>query len=385
MKIHPIRLKNQDGNIYVSSEIEESQGTRELWFSFPEKYQEYIMYENLDAILIGVLFYAMQTKEDIILSSPISEKLYYNLTNYYMHILTLQIPYLHKIKLHAPDLNNSLFSDRPQAVGTGFSAGVDAFCTFIDHSNETTPERFRLTHLTLHNVGSHLGNNEQERKNLFQERYKLVKNFANEIGIDLIPIDSNLNDFFPVKSFNPTHSIRNIAPIMLLQKLFGKYYYSSSHKYEDCFVGPRGGSCYHEAISLHLLSTENLEFLSVGNQYSRVEKTKKIAKFEPTYRYLNVCWMEFSNCSQCEKCLRTLLTLELSGQLDKYSNIFDLNIYRKTRDYFILKIDHNKQDFYYNEIINYAEQSGIKLKPKMFTHFKKILKDLKWKYKNFKK
>jgi hypothetical protein len=151
MKIHPIRLKKQDANIYISSEIEESQGTRELWFSLPEKYEEYILYENLDAILIGVLFYAMQNKEDIILSSPISEKLYYNLTNYYLHILTLQIPYLHKIKLHASDLDNSLFSDCPQAVGMGFSGGVDAFCTFVDHFNPTIPERFKLTHLTFHN------------------------------------------------------------------------------------------------------------------------------------------------------------------------------------------------------------------------------------------
>lgn len=155
MKIHPIRLNKQADNIYISSQIETSQGMRELWFSLPEKYEEYILRENLDAMLIGVLFYAMQHKEDIILSSPISEKLYYNLTNYYQHILALQIPYLHKINLYAPALENGLLSGRSQAVGIGFSGGVDAFCTFIDHSNETILEGFRLTHLTFHNVHSH--------------------------------------------------------------------------------------------------------------------------------------------------------------------------------------------------------------------------------------
>ena len=386
MKIYPIHLKKRAGNIYVSSEIEASKGRKELWFSLPEKYEKYIMYENLDSILLGVLFYAMQNQEDIILFSPISEKLYYNLTNYYLHILTLQIPYLHKIELHAPTLDNSLLSDRPQAVATGFSGGVDAFCTFIDHFNETIPEQFRLTHLTFHNVGSHRGNNEQERRNLFQERYKLVKNFADEMGIELILIDSNLNEFFPARSFNPNHSIRNVAPIMLLQKLFAKYYYSSSHKYEECFVGPAGDMSYHDPISLQLLSTENLEFLSVGNQYSRAEKTKKISEFEPTYRHLNVCWIDqANNCSQCEKCLRTLLTLELIGKLDKYRNIFDLELYKKVRDYFILKINQNKQDYYYKDILDYAEELGIKLRPRMFTTIKKLLKDIKWKYKNLKK
>lgn len=323
----------------ITTNLEYAQGKAQLWYAVDRPYSEFLTRENSDGFLVGLLLLAMKHNEDIYIDGMISERLFYNLTNYVIKILTLLIPSLHQINIYPQGLNSSKIPQQVPGVATGFSGGIDSFCTFIDHFGENTPPSYRLTHLILNNVGSH-GKGDRE---LFNQRYQRLCNFAQEYQLPLIKIDSNLHEILAM-NFQNTHTTRNISAVLLLQKLFGKYYYASAHKYQDCIIGSSPDGAVIDPAAIHLFSTETTECISTGCQYSRVEKTMKVAEFEPSYRYLDVCVHAVDraeNCSQCWKCARTLLTLEILGKHHRYKNVFDLEKFDKIRDDYIKSLQES--------------------------------------------
>lgn len=57
------------------------------------------------------------------------------------------------------------------------------------------------------------------------------------------------------------------------------------------------------------------------------------------------------NCSECDKCKRTLITLDLLGELDNFSGRFDLYKYQKYKDLlFINVIVNHKSNHFLQEI-----------------------------------
>lgn len=68
-----------------------------LWYRFPREYKPFLTHEKLDGFVVGLLLLAMKTGEDMELEGAISEKLLYNLTNYYMAVVEQQIPSLRRV------------------------------------------------------------------------------------------------------------------------------------------------------------------------------------------------------------------------------------------------------------------------------------------------
>ncbi|MBY7144645.1 hypothetical protein KFZ56_16615 [Virgibacillus sp. NKC19-3] len=319
-----------------------------LWFAVPAAYQEYVTYERGDAFLVGLLLLAMKKGQDIKLQFPVSARLYYTLTHYLINALHIAMPSLKPISILAQDLESSPITNSG-AVGTGFSGGVDSFHTVYEHLHGNCPEPFKLTHFVFHNIGSHGDFGGEDARKLFKERLQAVKPFADEMKIDTIPIDSNLSEVLHM-NFAQTHTIRNAAAILTLQKLFRYYYYSSGRQLKHFALSPISGS--YDILSLPMLSTESLTFFSAGSGYSRMEKTAEISGYVPTYRYLNVCTNDSSmNCSVCVKCLRTMLTLEVLGKLPLYKHVFDRRKYQTKRTKYIAQVvAMRNKDTYSNEI-----------------------------------
>ena len=70
------------------------------------------------------------------------------------------------------------------------------------------------------------------------------------------------------------------------------------------------------------LSSARLTTRTTGHE-SRLEKTRMVAGLPSDLRqFLDVCISEqhgpSTNCSRCEKCMRTMLTLEILGQADSF-------------------------------------------------------------------
>src|SRR5690606_32298562 len=135
---------------------------------------------------------------------------------------------------------------------------------------------------------------------LFEKRFGLIENFGRQTGLEFIKVDSNLSDILQM-NFEQTHVPRNASAVLLMQNLVSKYYYSSGFSYEESFVAESSAIAHADPIAVPLLSTETLEFIPAGAQYSRVEKTQHVAALAYAHKWLNVCISpkDGRNCAGC--------------------------------------------------------------------------------------
>jgi len=311
---------------------------RELWYSLPAEHADWFAADRADGFVVGLLLQAMGRNEDIITEAAMSSRLWHSLSQFYIPMMTQAFPNLHPIVIRPPALTTE--TKPADGVATGFSGGIDSFAAVVQHfAQEKSPEH-RVTQFLFHNVGSHGNHDPEADRRLFRQRYELTQPFVKEIGMPTVAVDSNLAYVFPIE-FMKMHHALNSSVLLVLQNKFRRYFYASTYKYADCHVAPVKDIAYLDPMALHLLSTEGLDCVSTGGQMSRVEKTKLVAAYEPSRRYLNVCVdaaFEGRNCSVCFKCRRTMLTLELLGLDHLYRQVFDFEKFVGVRRRYLKEI-----------------------------------------------
>ena len=72
---------------------------QEIWYEVDEKNSQYLCFERADAFLIAFLPYAMAFKYDIKVEGAVSEKLVYQIVNYYIPALGKYSKYYSGINL----------------------------------------------------------------------------------------------------------------------------------------------------------------------------------------------------------------------------------------------------------------------------------------------
>ncbi|UUM32243.1 hypothetical protein [Vibrio japonicus] len=358
MKINLPEVYSKRNRSIFASVIEISGESKELWFSVPIQYAKNIQPNRADAFLVALLPQAMLLGEDIIVDGDISESLFYNLQNYFMPLMKEIAPKLSIISVTPKNLTTTrgeLINDKSLGAATGFSGGIDSFCTISEHfENKTTPS-YTLTKLLFNNVGA-------VPTQLFDEKYEQLSRVQRGLNKELIPIDSNMDDFIAL-SFQQTHVLRNAACALVLHGLYDKFLYASAYQYKHTQVTPTYNIGYIDPLSIHLFSTEEITFISSGGQHSRIDKTRLVSSFKNSYSLLNVCIApnRIDNCSICWKCGRTLLTLELIGKIHSYHEVFDLSKWEKGRSWYIAEhiLNHKKRsDPFIQEIRSLAQEVG---------------------------
>jgi len=361
MRIRIPELVEDSREVRMSALVEFQQRQEHVWYSVDRQYADFLTPERQDAFLVGLLPLAMENGEDITLDGAVSERLFYHLAHYYMRVMSIRIPRMRPVKILPGNVVAERVVGARAGVVTGFSGGIDSFCVLADHLFREVPPGFRLTHLVFNNVGSH--GQGQGGRAMFRRRYERLVPLARELGLPYIAIDSNLPEILD-SDFERTSTTRNVAAVLAMQRLFGKYLYASTERYEDCHVRPprplpwpEVGIAISDPIALPLLSTETTECISTGCQYARTEKTRRVSEIPYSYKYLDVCVTDIvdGNCSACTKCARTLFTLELLGKLPLYEKVFDLTRYRQARRRYLLEVLTSRH-FLLKEIRELAEE-----------------------------
>lgn len=250
------------------------------------------------------------------------------------------------------------------------SCGVDCLQTIYDNYHLETDPDYRLNCLFNFNCGWHGDYGKEETYSLFIERAKKNKLAADALNLPLLLVDSNLHAFLP--NLGDQSSYFNLYTCAFaLEKGLSKYYISSSYSYGDVLrIGHRSRNLdfseYGDPLALPLMRSEKLELIIDGCQYERTEKTERIADWEITKKYLNVCCINdgTENCSVCPKCVRTLLTLEAINKLDEYKNIFKIENYKKI-SYInkcrIVLVGRKGKDGFSTDIYSFYKKKGKKL------------------------
>lgn len=244
-------------------------------------------------------------------------------------------------------------------VATGFSGGVDSFWVVARHIGSDVPIGTRLTHLLSNNVGSS-GRGVAGRA-LWARRAGRVRLVADSLGLPLVTVDSNLADFHRT-TFPRSHSLRNMAVALLLQAGIDRFLLAGTFEFPDIRIRQGGDSAHVEPVLIPLLSTGSLRAVSVGGSTGRVGRTREVAAFPASWTALDVCISSTPpptgpvNCSRCWKCLRTLVTLDAIGELDRYTEVFDLGVHRAHRRTYVLSMTRRKA--LEREILDHARESG---------------------------
>lgn len=325
MIIEKVRLEKEGNRVRLAADIFRNGTLFKCWFDYPSEYEQYVCTERDDAFLMALLPYALEHEFDIECRGVVSEKLYYQVTNYYVPILSKHQKEFHKISVSVESLSDKNLC-KGHGVGTGISCGVDSFYSALSHL-ENVPKNYQLTHLVSMNVGSFGYQGGEFSYKWFQEELINARKTAEELNLSLIDINSNLMEFYQ-RAHDTSGTMRMVGAILGLQKLFANYYISAGFTIKEFDIQSEDNAGY-DLLNLQIGTNESTCFYSTGMEASRFKRTEFISKFPVTYDKLTVCIMGNHNCSKCEKCLRTMGALYALGKLEAYSGSFDVNDFKK--------------------------------------------------------
>ena len=374
--------KREVGKSFLCSDIKDEKRDRTyvIWYSVDDQYSFALSADRADAFLLVAFMIAMKSHQDIKVEAPVSPRLLFNLENTIQPIFTRIIPNGKHVHISAENTNLPIFNAK--GVGCGCSLGVDSMSSFLKHMSKDVPEEYHVTHLALFNSCQFGYLDQEETEKIFANAVEQLSPFSKEVNMPIVAVNTNLNELYLDSGF-VTASSRfipsTISCVLALQRLWGKYVFASSYSVTDFCISQIDHS-HAEAAFVPLLSTESTEIILSNPAMNRVEKTEYISKSPLTPKYLDVCWAEQQangiaknrkwiegktkrNCGWCDKCLRTLFTLELLGcSLHDYCETFELRQYYSHRAEFIQQVCENKDsNVMYNEIYDLMGKKNFPL------------------------
>lgn len=329
-----------------------------LYYEVEEKWEKYLVLDRSDPFILALLELAMEKQCMIQYEAPMTETLKYNLECYLIPVYSRKIGKFYKIQLTGPVTCELIPSE--SVVGTGFSAGVDSFYTVLRHKDMEYTSK-RVTHLMLAVNGAAMtGSTEETDKKWFDTEMKTFTPIANEMGLELIGVNSNVSLINQYKKvLKGGDSIVTSGFVYALRRLFGTYYWASAYE-ADVLAFTDGAAGFMEPFSVPLMTVEGLHFYHSGCEVSRIEKVAFIADNPCVQKVLTVCGSPES-CGACFKCLRTMSELYSLKKLDNFGQVFDVPRYSRhftsklARE---LTIDHPP---FTTDILKSMKQNGIKV------------------------
>ncbi len=282
----------------------------DLWFRYPITYSDAVCVSG-DPFVAALLMPAMIRGIDLHVEGPVSRRMCEGIERF-MDVICNWWPEFQRATIRAEE-STAVYSDTEESwVASSFSGGVDSFHTVLKHSGPDVPVAERITKLMFIE--------RYDRPTEYPDFYRMAADrldeAANAMNMELLRVATNARRLSqnPVK-WHQYHATVLIAVALGLQAGMRRLYIPSSYPYRDLF--PWGS----HPLTDPLWSTESLEIIHDGCEATRVQKVvSHIAKSQVALDHLRVCWEGHRgsyNCGTCEKCIRTKISLEIAGVLDK--------------------------------------------------------------------
>jgi len=235
-------------------------------------------------------------------------------------------------------------------TGAFFSGGVDSFYTVMRRlaaeNQVLRPDEL----ICVAGFDVPLAHEEARRR-----RRQRLERVADELGLRLVEIATNMKQTrLSHANWNDLwHGCGLVASGLALERRYRRLVIASTFDYAHL------NSLGSHPMTDPLLSTEGTRVLHDGADATRCQKVEYLSRLEMPLQTLHVCWKQESdeNCGQCEKCLRTMLTLELAGALGRAKTfpVTSLDLDRVSR---ILLKKERSYPTYYGEISRWALRIG---------------------------
>lgn len=278
-------------------------GTTEslLWFEVPETA---VPSENLaDAFALVALLPAMRGGMPLHVEAPVSATLLDNMREV-AAIYSMWFPEFSRIDIVAPQAQDLSVPPAPQRA-LFFSGGVDSFHTLLTHP---TPFDCLIYVDRLDTI--------VDDSKLLDEIRRSIRSSADEVGLPLIEVTTNVKEFVApyAEWWHHSHTLVMAAVGHVLAGSLGACVISADQTYEHLIR-----LCAHPLV-IPLFGSDRLRTETFGWGSARLKKVMAISESPVALQHLRVCWKNEGaafNCGRCEKCLRTMVELTLVGALDR--------------------------------------------------------------------
>jgi len=303
MKITNISYLTKNGKTVASADVLHSGKIDHLYYEV-NSVINHAFHNDATPFLAAALYPAMKCREDIFIDGTVSKKVVQGVYKIMFLVESWNVG-LKSVKIHA-----DLLSDRKAGSKKAlfFSAGVDSFYTLLSNNSS----RKTITHLIFtHGMDIPLA-----EKEFYATTLRNIQKVARHFGITVITVKTNIREFtgkYVKWDFAHGPVIGSIA--LVLRGNFDEIFISGGMHINH--LRPFGS---HPHID-PLWSSEKMKINHYGSHIDRLGKIKtEIYKSELALSVLRVCWRNKKsqyNCGECEKCLRTMLSLYTSGALHK--------------------------------------------------------------------
>ena len=316
----------QPGHVRLSGRIELAKDDlRTVWYEVSERFADGFS-ETANPWLVVMLPYALERGGEIHVDLPADPLLVENLRGVVATWCAWNPSYLKPVEIVAKPAPMTFVPTRSASF---FSGGIDSWFTALRYSDKVEVPVGHVDDLiTVWGFGIELSAPAE-----FQAHVDSLRSAATALHKTLVPVTTNLKPF----SDSPwrhhwgslTHGAGLASVALALERRWSAAILGSTYSFD--VVHPWGS---HPMIDV-LFSTTRTRLVHDGAAFTRLEKTELIASFELALNNLQVCSASGSsrNCCNCEKCYRTMVTLDLIGALDRCSRFpgqYTVNLLAKT-------------------------------------------------------
>lgn len=320
MKIENLRTERNGSRVRVAASVTwedvDRQGL-EVFFETEDKFAEALTINPHSFLIAGAVAAMHHFEERIYIDAKICPELSENL-NAALHWIYKWYEYYRSnknfLRIDAKGYSNTVSNHLHKKAGFFLSGGVDSLA--ILRANHLI---FPSNHPGYFKYGLLVHGLEIEEQEIFEYVRKSIADLATEAGVTLIPVYTNIryldddwsfwgDEFEGAVFASIAHAFSNLFSMVSIASSFDIPYVHphGSHPLLDSNYSSCDLRIRHDLITL-----------------SRLEKIKLLVDWEPALQHLRVCnktnlyKSDQFNCSQCEKCVRTILGLLALGALDR--------------------------------------------------------------------
>ncbi len=291
------------GWVILTADVVLGDDRHRLWYRLPDYLQGAVPTHHNHWVL-ATLFLAMGRGADLHIHGVVDRTLLINLVEFQAAWIAWQ-PHYQMVNITAdqeldiPPVDN-------MATVMAFSGGVDSCFTLWRHTQGAVDRQRQPLQagVMVHGFDIPL-----DQVQVFESALAKGKQILDSVGIELIVIATNFREL-PM-DWEDSHGAAIVSCLTLLDRRFNAALIASGPSYKS-LVFPQGSN----PLSDHYLSSLALPVIHDGAGYSRLEKIQAIATWPEMRQNLRVCWQGAqldTNCCQCEKCIRNILSFRVWG------------------------------------------------------------------------
>lgn len=238
-----------------------------MYFSVKNENADMLTDEVYDAFLLVPLYLAMYHHTDLHIHGKVSKKLYKNIMWYVRQILCDFSDDLKMVDVQVDGFET--VKEQGHLIGTGISCGVDSLCTIYDHFVKETDEEYKINSLFVFNCGTHGDFEDPASHKLYESRYQLNKRAADEMGLPVYQVQSNMHAFTHKIGEQKLGYFAIYSCMFSVQKAISLYYTSSCASYKQILefhedMHDFDMAEYAESYLVPLLQTEHTRLVIDG-------------------------------------------------------------------------------------------------------------------------